>query len=212
MEFFTRKMFLAFLFLFVLTVGVAADTDIVLQARAIGSEPGTGTSVIHIDDFGGGPFILDVMIFSDEPMTAFKVTLGGVGSYAAMIDFYGVASYNYADDPGPPPTNSAGWSTAMSDVWHIPAGSLPMIGASEGGVELGSIFGDQGQATSGMACWLEISNYEVGTIFVMQNSAVGDAKGMPIANVGLGKLIITPEPKTISLLTIGIPFMRQSQS
>jgi hypothetical protein len=196
-----RSLLLAGLLALMLTASASAQTDILLEARGV-----PGGSVVDINDLPD-PFILDVIIISDQPMSGFSIQIGGTGHYLAMTDFYGMASYNYADIIGPPPTNSSNWSTAMTDVIQLGENDLPMTGADAGGDELGTIFGDA-LATSGLACWLEITNYQVGTIPVTKGS-VGDANGMPIPNVGLGELVITPEPASVMLLLLGVPFLRR---
>ena len=199
-----RSLLLAGLMTLMLTASASAVTDIVLEARGYGS-------VVDINDLPD-PFILDVIIISDEPMSGLNIQIGGTGDYAAMTDFYGMASNNYSDDVvSMPPVNNAGWSNAISDVIQLGANSLPMTGADAGGDELGTIFG-AALATSGLACWLEITNYDTEVypiVIPVTKGKVGDFDGMPIPNVGLGELVITPEPASVMLLLLGVPFLRR---
>ena len=183
----------------VLTASVSAAVHVSLVERS------SGLSTVDIAVLSD-PIIVDVMIDAGDPpltMKAAGITIDGVGNYAASNLIYGAFVDTYMDNPAvPAANNAAGWSTLISDVETLLGGPLPLSGGLNNEVSSLAL----GGAGSGMLGWVELSGYGVGTYAA--GGYVGDMndQGVPVT---FTDLVITPEPASVLLLLLGVPFLRR---
>ena len=188
-------------------------------------QTGGEANVIDCNDLdlnGSGNWYLDIMVSSSDPngMASFSITLGspnctpgylGVETMMSNVLNYCGQYANYASRPG---MTDQGWD--MPNGVQFAAGSVPMAGPPDDTV--GTItLGEEPFAQNGQAAWLEMLPLDCIDPFCCcidesggyYNVGLSDYSNVRPENVQISPLCITPEPASLLLLLVGLPFLRR---